>query len=134
MMKRAMFVGRWQPFHKGHEALIRTKLDAGIPVLVLVRDTPVSRVNPYTTEEVVNMVRAGLEDDDAVVMAIPDIESVNWGRGVGYDTNEIQMPDDLKRISATEIRSRMKDNDGSWAEFVNPKVAEWLRSYHGQGG
>jgi nicotinamide mononucleotide adenylyltransferase len=126
-----MFVGRWQPFHFGHETLIRSKLDAGIPVLVMVRDTPVSESNPYTTEEVISMIEAGLAGEDAIVMAIPDIESVNWGRGVGYETNEIQLPDNIKRISATEIRKRIEDKDESWTEFVNPKVAEWLRKYHG---
>lgn len=128
---RAMFIGRWQPFHIGHETLIRTKLDAGVPVLIMVRDTPVSDSNPYSTEEVVSMIKAGLEGEDAIVMAIPDIESVNWGRGVGYGTNEIQLPDNIKRISATEIRSRMDSGDDSWEEFVNPKVATWLKNHHG---
>ena len=130
-MRRAMFIGRWQPFHIGHETLIRTKLDAGVPVLILVRDTPPSESNPYSTAEVISMIQAGLEGEDAIVMSIPDIESVNWGRGVGYGTNEIQLSDNIKRISATEIRKRMDDKDNSWTEFVNPKVAKWLREHHG---
>jgi cytidyltransferase-like protein len=130
-MRRAMFIGRWQPFHIGHETLIRTKLDKEIPVLIMVRDTPPSESNPYTTEEVIDMIKAGLDGEDVVVMAIPDIESVNWGRGVGYETNEIQLPDNIKRISATEIRNRIESGDNSWADFVNPKVAEWLRDHHG---
>jgi adenylyl-sulfate kinase len=38
---RALFIGRWQPFHKGHDYIIRKKLDENIPVLIAVRDTPI---------------------------------------------------------------------------------------------
>jgi hypothetical protein len=38
------------------------------------------------------------------VMLIPDIESVNYGRGVGYEINEYVPPEDIGDISATRIR------------------------------
>ena len=38
------------------------------------------------------------------VIIIPDIESVNYGRGVGYDIIEHVPPTDIGEISATEIR------------------------------
>lgn len=130
MSKRALFIGRWQPFHKGHEWLIRQKLDQDIPVLVAVRHIEPDDDNPYTTEETVEMVKAAFAGEDVIVLAIPDIESVNYGRGVGYEVNEFQPPENIKRISATEIRSQIEAGQESWKDFVNPGVANWLEKKH----
>jgi hypothetical protein len=42
------------------------------------------------------------------VMVIPDVESVNFGRGVGYDIIEHLPPTEVSEISATKIREQMK--------------------------
>ena len=42
------------------------------------------------------------------VIIIPDIESVNYGRGVGYDIIEHVPPQDVEKISATKIREQMR--------------------------
>ena len=42
------------------------------------------------------------------VLIIPDIESVNFGRGVGYDIIEHIPPQEVGDISATKIREQMK--------------------------
>ena len=53
---------------------------------------------------------ADLIDEGRVrVMIIPDIESVNFGRGVGYDIIEHEPPTDVKEISATKIREQMRE-------------------------
>ena len=131
-MKKAVFIGRWQPMHLGHEWLIRNKLDQGIPVLIMVRDIPPDPKNPFRTEETVDMIETAFSGEDVEVMVIPDIESVNWGRGVGYETNEFKPPEDIKRISATDIRTKIKANDDTWKNFVNPKVAVWLEKYYAE--
>ena len=41
------------------------------------------------------------------VIVIPDIESVNFGRGVGYDVIEHFPPENIKEISATKIRQKL---------------------------
>ena len=41
------------------------------------------------------------------VIVIPDIESVNYGRGVGYDIIEHVPPTNIEKISATEIRKEL---------------------------
>lgn len=129
-VKRAFFIGRWQPLHLGHEWLIRNKLDLGIPVTIAVRDIPPDEKNPYTTTETVEMIKAGFEGEDVRVIVIDDIESVNYGRGVGYEINEYKPPENIKMISATEIRKRINSNDESWKDFVNEKVAVWLKNYY----
>jgi len=78
-MKRAMFIGRWQPMHNGHKWLISQKLDEGTPVLICVRDIPPDEKNPFTTDQTVKMIKEVYKDQDVEVMVIPDIESVNWG-------------------------------------------------------
>jgi hypothetical protein len=42
------------------------------------------------------------------IMKIPDIESINIGRGVGYDVIEHVPPQEIHDISATKIREQMK--------------------------
>ncbi len=129
--KRAVFIGRFQPYHYGHISLVRQKLDRGIPCLILVRDIPPDDKNPFTTEQTISMIRKYHESrgEDVVVMAIPDIESVNWGRGVGYEMNEYIPPDDIGFISATKIRDMVAKGDDSWKELVDESIQEDVVKY-----
>ncbi len=111
-MKRALFIGRWQPLHPGHKWLFNQKLDKNIPILIAVRDTPVNESNPFSTEEVISNLEKEYNEEVVSgmvkVIPIPDIESVNYGRGVGYEINEFEPPKDIGKISATEIRQNLK--------------------------
>ena len=111
-MKRALFIGRWQPLHSGHKWLFNQKLEKNIPILIAVRDTPVNDSNPFSTEEVVSNLEKEYQKEVnsglVKVISIPDIESVNYGRGVGYEINEFVPPKDIGEISATEIRKNLK--------------------------
>jgi len=55
--RRAIFIGRYQPYHFGHVSLVRQKLDKGIPCLIMVRDIPPDEKNPFTTEQTVGMIK-----------------------------------------------------------------------------
>ena len=111
-MKRALFIGRWQPLHDGHRWLFAQKLEADEPVLIAVRDTPVTGSDPFPTDEVVTSLEKEYADEVASgmvkVISIPDISSVNYGRGVGYEINEFVPPKDISSISATKIRKSLK--------------------------
>ena len=122
MSRRAMFIGRWQPFHDGHKWLIGEKLSEGKSVLIAVRDIPPDEKNPFTTEQTVEMLNKVYDQEDVVVISIPDIESVNYGRGVGYEINEHVPPDNIHRISATSIRDKIKSGDDSWKKIVDEKI------------
>ena len=122
MKKRAMFVGRWQPLHNGHKWLIGQKLLEGVPVLICVRDIPPDDKNPFTTQETIEMLETAYAGEDVHVIAIPDIESVNYGRGVGYAITEHVPPADIGFISATDIRSKIAAGDDSWKEKVDPRI------------
>jgi len=43
-----------------------------------------------------------------MISIVPDIESINYGRGVGYEIIEHVPPEDIKEISATRIREQMR--------------------------
>ena len=110
--KYSMFVGRWQPWHHGHRALIDQQLSKGKNILLCVRDVEIDDKNPFSTEWVVNNLEVELKEliDEGrlVIQVIPDIDSINIGRGVGYDVIEHFPPDEIKNISATKIREQMK--------------------------
>ena len=108
----SMFVGRFQPFHAGHRWIVDEILNEGKNVLICIRDIEPDDKNPYTSQEVENRIAGELIDlimDGRVkVMIIPDIESINFGRGVGYDIIEHIPPQEISEISATKIREKMR--------------------------
>ena len=114
-MKRALFIGRWQPLHPGHKWLFDQKLKQDIPILIAVRDTPINDSNPFTTDDVItNLEKEYLDEVKeglVKIISIPDIESVNYGRGVGYEINEFLPPKDIGKISASKIREVLKNNE-----------------------
>jgi len=111
-MKYAMFIGRWQPWHDGHQWLIDQKLNQGSRVLLCIRDVQSDDSNPWTAEQVyknLSKVHYDLIKQGKIkLMIIPDIESVNYGRGVGYNVIEHIPPTDISEISATKIREELR--------------------------
>ena len=110
-MKYSMFIGRWQPWHDGHRWLIDQRLNEGKNVLICVREVSKDDKNPYNPHDVKQNVEKELESliksKRVRVIIIPDIESVNYGRGVGYDIIEHVPPSDIGKISATKIRKKL---------------------------
>jgi nicotinamide mononucleotide adenylyltransferase len=110
-MKYSMFIGRWQPWHNGHRWLIDQRLNLGFNVCIAIRETAQDDSNPFSPEEVKDNIEKELfdlvETKRVRVVIIPDIESVNYGRGVGYDIIEHVPPKNIGEISATEIRKNM---------------------------
>jgi len=132
MTRRAMFIGRWQPFHNGHKWLINQKLGEGKPILIAVRDIPPDEKNPFTTEQTVEMIQKVYSEQDVEVVCIPDIESVNWGRGVGYGLNEHVPPQNIGFISATGIRNDIKEGSDTWRENVDSSIHDLVIRYLGE--
>tara|TARA_B100001250_G_scaffold381932_1_gene374647 strand:- start:8 stop:340 length:333 start_codon:yes stop_codon:yes gene_type:complete len=109
-MKYSLFIGRWQPWHAGHRWLIDQRLNEGKNVCIAIRDMAPDEKNPFSPEEVLNNIEKELCDlgDRIKIIIIPDIESINYGRGVGYDIIEHVPPKNVGEISATKIREKMK--------------------------
>lgn len=116
MKKYALYIGRWQNWHAGHEWLIRQQLDKGKNVWVAIRDVQVDENNPKTAQEVFqDLIKIPFFNDnfDKILLSIiPDIESVNYGRGVGYEVIYHNPPADIESISGTKIRQGYMDTNG----------------------
>lgn len=115
-----MYIGRWQNWHKGHEWLIRQQMDKGKNVWVAIRDVPQDENNPKTAQEVLVMLQNEpffqQNWGKLYVSIIPDIESVNYGRGVGYEVIYHEPPAEIAAISGTAIRTGHMTPDGETKE------------------
>ena len=116
MKKYALFIGRWQTWHKGHEWLINQQLEKGKNCWVAIRDVQQDENNPKSAQEVLkelsNEPFFTNNWDKILLSIIPDIESINYGRGVGYDVIYHEPPKEIEQISGTAIRKKYIDSNG----------------------
>jgi hypothetical protein len=116
MKKYALFIGRWQTWHKGHEWLINQQLEKGNNCWVAIRDVPQDESNPKSAQDVLKELQQEPfftnNWDKIMISIIPDIESVNYGRGVGYDVIYHEPPKEIEKISGTAIRKKYIDSNG----------------------
>lgn len=108
----SLFIGRWQPLHEGHKQLFRQVINEGGKVCVAIRDVEVDEKNPFTPNDIMMNITEQMKEEvqsgKLRVIVIPDICSVEFGRGVGYDIIEHIPPQEIADISATKIREQMK--------------------------
>lgn len=108
----AMFIGRWQPLHPGHKAMFQQAINDGKKVLIAIRDIEPDEKNPWTPNEVMLNIHSEIRDlvseRLAKIIIIPDICSVEFGRGVGYDIIEHIPPTEISNISATAVREELR--------------------------
>lgn len=106
--RSSLFVGRFQPFHAGHKALIETVLKKGKPVVIAIRDTEISHKNPYTVYERWTKIQEALKKYGSLVkiVIIPDIDEICYGRDVGYAIRNISLDKRIEKISGTKERQK----------------------------
>lgn len=103
-------LGRWQPWHAGHQALFERLLEKTGQVCIMIRDTSGTEGNPFDTEEVERNIHLALAEKYTgryKVMVLPNIVHIGWGRGVGYTAGEETFDESITSISATNIRKQM---------------------------
>lgn len=109
-----LFIGRWQPLHDGHKALFQQVLNRGDKLCIAIREGEVNEKNPFSATEVMANISEFYKNNillgQVKVITIPDICSVNFGRGVGYDIIEYIPPTEVADISATKVREEMRKN------------------------
>ena len=120
----AEMLGRWQPWHDGHTALFEKALKKTGQVCIMFRD--VSGVdagvdgqedNPFEFEEVKKRIIDGLSvygyeyEKEYVILKVPNITDISYGRGVGYTFTEHDLGEEIHKISATNIRKKMREQD-----------------------
>lgn len=121
-------LGRWQPWHDGHTELFKRAYKITGQVAIMVRDvggiigtdvgdgrTQTQDDNPFGFESVVFNISLELgkqgfkRDHDYVILLVPNIVDISYGRGVGYTFTEHDLGKKIHDISATKIRKQMRD-------------------------
>jgi hypothetical protein len=123
----AQLLGRWQPWHTGHtELFVKAFREVG-QVVVMVRDvggiigedagagrTVAQDDNPFDFETVRTNIHDALwqigfaEGKDYVIMRVPNIVDISYGRGVGYTFTQHDLGEEMHNISATKIRAQLR--------------------------
>ena len=114
-------LGRWQPWHDGHQALFKRCIDKTGQVVIQVRDVQGAsggegqNDNPFDWDEVCKNIEIGLKKDGFErgqhyeIMLVPNIVNITYGRGVGYSFDEEVFEEAIADISATKIRKKMRE-------------------------
>tara|TARA_B110000971_G_C19933466_1_gene465149 strand:+ start:511 stop:960 length:450 start_codon:yes stop_codon:yes gene_type:complete len=118
-------LGRWQPWHDAHQELFKRIHAMTGQVVIMVRRVPSDteaneRVpgqddNPFNVEQVMDNIVQGLSKDsftlgsDYVIIVVPNIVDISYGRGVGYTFTEHDLGKEMHEISATKIRKSLRE-------------------------
>ncbi len=104
-------LGRWQPWHPGHQALFERALAKTGQVCIMIRDCQGwNDSNPFDPNEVQRRIHAALSpkySGQYEVMVVPNIVNITYGRDVGYKIEQETFTDEIHAISATKIREEM---------------------------
>ncbi len=110
-LNTALIIGRWQPWHKGHRELFKAALERAERVAIGVRATyETDGKNPFSFEDVKRFIDEDLKNDyegKYVVVDLPNITNVIYGRDVGYKVEKISFDKEIEKISATNVRKSM---------------------------
>ena len=113
-------LGRWQPWHRGHQELFKRCIAKTGQVIIQVRDVEgVSggdgqEDNPFCWDTVCKNIEENLLEDgykrgiDYEIMLVPNITNITYGRGVGYKIEEEVFEEEISKISATKIRAELR--------------------------
>ena len=114
-------LGRWQPWHDGHQALFKRCIAKTGQVIIQGRDVHGASGgdgqddNPFDWDTVCANIESGLAKDgfkrgeEYEIMLVPNIVNITYGRGVGYVFEEEVFDNSITQISATKIRKQMRD-------------------------
>jgi phosphopantetheine adenylyltransferase len=103
-------LGRFQPWHEGHQKLFERALDKHGQVAILVRDMPLTDDNPWHTDKICENIEIALAEHAGKFRCypVPNIMNITYGRGVGYKIEEEVLDEETQKISATKIREQMR--------------------------
>ena len=77
-----------------------------------IRDVQGVDDNPFDFETVKKNIEDKLNPEFEArfkIMLVPNITNICYGRGVGYKIEEIVLPEEIQKISATKIRAKMRE-------------------------
>jgi len=101
-----LLLGRYQPWHEGHHALLEKAYERTEQVLIAVRDTQgTSEKDPLSYQQVAGHIVSSVPR--AFVVKVPNITNIVYGRDVGYKIEQVDLGADIHAISATQKRKEM---------------------------
>lgn len=120
-------LGRWQPWHAGHTELFKRALAETGQVCIQIRTVPqdtdasggrtaTQNDNPFNATDVMGNIKKELAkegftyDQEYIIMIVPNIVDISYGRGVGYTFTEHDLGKEMHNISATKIRKQMRED------------------------
>ena len=103
-----LMLGRYQPWHDGHHALYKEAGNRTNQVLLGVRNTyNTSEKDPLKFDQVKEYIAKDKFMDGALVLRLPNITNIVYGRDVGYKIEQVDLGADIHAISATQKRKEM---------------------------
>jgi len=103
-----LMLGRYQPWHEGHHALYEEAEKRTDQVMLGVRNTyNTSPKDPLTFDQVKGYIAQDYFMKDAMVVKMPNITNIVYGRDVGYKIEQVSLGADIEAISATEKRKQL---------------------------
>jgi len=103
-----LMLGRYQPWHEGHHALYEEAGKRTKQVLLGVRNTyKTSEKDPLTFDQVKEYIAKDEFMDGSMVLRLPNITNIVYGRDVGYKIEQIDLGATIHAISATEKRREL---------------------------
>jgi hypothetical protein len=103
-----LMLGRYQPWHEGHHALYQEAGQRTDQVMLGVRNTyKTSKKDPLTFDQVKEHIAKDEFMDGSMVVRLPNITNIVYGRDVGYKIEQIDLGADIHAISATEKRKEL---------------------------
>jgi nicotinamide-nucleotide adenylyltransferase len=157
-MTRGFYIGRFQPYHQGHHAMVERIAD-DVDELVLgigSADQSHTARNPFTAGERVEMVTKATAEMDLITYAVPiedlnrnavwvsHVQSMSPRFDVAYSNNplvvrlfgeagvDVRQSPMFRReeFEGAEVRERMADG-GDWQELVPSTVVETIEEIDG---
>jgi adenylylsulfate kinase len=103
-----LMLGRYQPWHEGHHALYKEAGKRTDQVLLGVRNTyNTSEKDPLKFDQVKEYIAKDDFMDGALVLRLPNITNIVYGRDVGYKIEQVDLGAEIHSISATQKRKEM---------------------------
>ena len=103
-----LMLGRYQPWHEGHHALYEEAGKRTDQVMLGVRDTyNTSNKDPLDFDQVKYYISQDNFMKKAMVVKMPNITNIVYGRDVGYKIEQVKLEDKIEAISATEKRKNL---------------------------
>jgi GTPase SAR1 family protein len=111
----ALLIGRYQPFHVGHKSLVAEAIKRTGQCCIALRDVGgIDEKNPYNFAEVKEEIYSACREfgNKIKIIELPNIMDIFYGRGVGYNIEQIELNQELQDVSATKIRAGEIGQDG----------------------